>query len=173
MKRLILFFSLLMVFSFANSEEYLGDGWVYVENVSPIDDSSTHVIVKESDDFVFSGISKTKPALGIACYPSGNVELLVSWGVPMDVDFMDSSVEVVTRLDKDKAERKKWDSSNSKVTFYPGRSEEVKNFISSFTGKDKMLVSAKPAFGTTDYAYFSLNGASEAIDTLYDRCYAN
>ena len=117
MKRLFLLLTLLAAFSFANSEEYLGGGWIYVENVSPIDDSSTHVILIESDDFVFSGISKTRPALGIACYPSGNVELLVSWGVPMDVDFMDSSVEVVTRLDKDKAERKKWDSSNSKVTF--------------------------------------------------------
>lgn len=173
MKRLTLLFSLLVSLAFANSEEMLNDGWVYIENISPIDDSSTHVVIKESDDFVFSGINKTRPALGIACYPSGDVELLVSWGVSMDVDFMDSSVEVVTRLDKDKAERKKWHTSNNKVTFYPGRSVEVKDFISSFTGKNKMLVSAKPAFGTTDYVYFSLNGASEAIDVLYSRCNDN
>lgn len=170
MKRLFLLLPLLAGLSFASDGEELGGGWLYIEDVSPIDDSSTHVIVKESDDFVFSGINKTKPALGMVCSPTGEVGLMVSWGVPMDVDFMDNSVEVVTRLDKDEAARKQWRSSNSKITFYPASSRETRDFISSLTGKGKMLVSAKPVFGASDYTYFSLDGVSEAVEVLYSRC---
>lgn len=170
MKRLLLLSTLFAAFSFADTREALSDGWEYLKRISPIDDSSTHVIAKEFDSDVFSGLDKTTPVLGISCYQSGDITLMIGWGTPMDIDFMDDSMMVTVRIDKEKAIERKWIPLGDKSSIYPERSKETKEFIATLIGKEKMLISAKPIFGLSDYTYLSLDGLSEAVETLYNRC---
>lgn len=170
MKRLLLLSTLFAAFSFADTREALSDGWQYIENVSPIDDSSTHVIAKEFDSTIFSGASKAVPVLGVSCYPSKDVVLMIGWGTPMDIDYMDGSMTVTIRIDKEKAIERKWIPFGDKSSVYPEKTKETREFIATLVGKEKMLISGKPMFGLSDHAFLSLDGLGDAIKTLYSRC---
>lgn len=137
--------------------------WEIDKSLSPIDDSPIVVLRLPSDE---STANPFKTSFLIIRCRGNKTEVYIAWG-----EYIGSrgKFQVITRFDKEKAEKRTWDiSSEGKATFYSGKHI---NLIRKMMKHEKLFAQVQRFNGTTTEAMFDLTGLSEAIQPICEACH--
>jgi DNA-directed RNA polymerase subunit RPC12/RpoP len=133
-------------------------GWQYSSRVSPIDDSTTHVLRLVANDKIPGVLNKT-PTL-IIRHKEGETDVYFNTGSYLGSD----NVKVTHRLDKYKPTTLTWGlSTDSKSIFYP---TDVKTFINGLRFNKQLVIRLTPYNENPITAVFNLTGLEEAIEPM-------
>lgn len=147
------------------SNQKTGD-WHIDSEVSPIDDSTNvHIVLFANEEISLGKDQKERPAITIRCQEN-ETEFYISWQTKLS--DTDDFPEVVTRVDKNLANRKRWHISTSReATFYPDNNI---TFIKSLLGKNRLFARTAPKGLSPVSVTFTLTGLDEVIKPLRQEC---
>ncbi|WP_353223469.1 type VI secretion system-associated protein TagO [Salinisphaera sp. C84B14] len=143
-----------------NSE---GDWRVHTET-SPIDDSTNVYLTVAATEAVPGRFGQTRPTLWVRCLRN-TTEVIVSWQLYLGLD----ETQMLTRLDKEKAETRTWSiSTNNQSVFYRGNDIQ---FTKKLFQHKKLLVQITPYGENPVMTTFNIGGLEESIKPLRKACH--
>jgi type VI secretion system protein VasI len=140
--------------------------WEFQEIIDPIDDSKLTGIYLGADQ-TSTSIIRQSPILVIQCH-QGDLNLYVN-----GLGYLRDGTEVVYRIDKQAAEKKKWVSSkDGRGAFYPDIYPNigVYRFIKSLEKAKSLVVKMTPQNSESSTAIFDIMGLSSSLNPLRGEC---
>jgi type VI secretion system protein VasI len=135
-------------------------GWEYSSDISPIDDSTTHMLRLEANEKTESGIFGSTPTL-IIRHKEGETQVYVSFGTYLG--FSTDAITVTLRLDETLTTAEWGLSTDSKAIFYPSNH---RTFIFEMLRSKKMVIRVNPPGSNPITSVFELTGLDEAIKPM-------
>lgn len=144
----------------SSTEQTAGD-WVSHTETNPLDDSSTVLLVLESE----SGTNRRRQSvkLAIRC-KSNTTDMWIIWG-----DYLGNDMpSVTTRLGQEDAKTDRWSlSTNNTSTFYPG---SPIGLLKEMMSETRYVAQITPYNESPITAVFNISGLEEAIGPLRKTC---
>lgn len=135
-------------------------GWEYSSDISPIDDSTTHMLRLEANEKTEPGIFGSTPTL-IIRHKEGETQVYVSFGTYLG--FSSDGITVTLRLDETLTTAEWGLSTDSKAIFYPSNHRA---FIFEMLRSKKMVIRVNPPGSNPVTSVFELTGLDEAIKPM-------
>ena len=134
--------------------------WEVKETINPIDDTKTTTLTASS----VSGTNRRGiPVILMIRCKSSETDLVVSWS-----DYMGSDLNVLLRIDNQRAFTMSWNmSTNNSAGFFPG---SPITFLHQMIKGNRLVIQATPYNESPITAIFSLAGLTKAIAPLRANC---
>lgn len=138
--------------------------WESVEKRSPVDDSLNVTLFLDASEEIEGRLSiqKVTPYLVIRC-SENKTSAYIKWDRYLGI----GDTSVLTRIDKNKAQTRRWDlSTDNEATFAP----KAIGFIKSLFDHDKLLAQVTPYGDSPVRTSFEIAGLKESIKPLRAAC---
>jgi len=142
--------------------------WIISEETSAIDDSKNVTLMLDAENDIKGSLNSLTPKLILRCSEK-QTHVYVNWGVYLGI----KSTSVLIRLDKDKAQTRKWAiSTDNKSTFAVDKyfDNDGVYFINELLQHNKLLMQITPFRANPVMTTFELEGLKESIKPLKRAC---
>ena len=137
--------------------------WFVSTKQSMIDDSTNVYLSLEAEDDIDTGYENVRPILHLRC-SENKTSLFIVWNLYLG----ENSIEVLTRVDQQKAKSRYWNiSTDNKAIFAPGRDTK---YAKTLARHRTLFVQLTPAGRGPIRATFDVTGLAEAIRPLQEAC---
>lgn len=138
--------------------------WTVSEETSAIDDSKKVTLLLDAENSIGDSYRKYTPTIVLRCSENKTNAYIV-----MGKFLGSDGIKVLTRLDKQKASKKRWSiSTDHKAIFAPGSNT---GYIKTLIKHDKLLVQLTPYSASPVMTTFDLRGLKEAVIPLRNACH--
>ena len=138
--------------------------WFVSTKQSMIDDSTNVYLSLEAEDDIDTGYGTTRPILHLRC-SENKTSLFIVWNLYLG----ENSIEVLTRVDQQKAKSSYWSiSTDNKAIFAPGRDTKYAKILARHK---TLIVQLTPSGRSPLRATFDVTGLAEAMRPLQEACH--